>query len=356
MCFAWTILAQFIAAWDARVSQRLHCFPLIATDNPMNRPQEQPPPYDRYLEFRPVPSPPGTTPGLLRPTAASFTASTRHLRDDKPPLPPGVGSSSPQPPCFGSSSPEVGPSSPSPIPYSRDDPAAQCFTLKPPFIYAVSAQGAPAPRYQLEQRLTRSGKPYQLHIRTLTLGESRCLSLPTTLSADSFKGTRDVDFDNDLTLYVVDDTGALNGALFGQLARPEIRPCRRGRCVPGLVSIERGVRGGAWKFWHMTRNEKGDSLRQENEARMQKYGYHTRDEWNRVLLFSAESGRMSGKLSKHWVWKDREGSDVAVEDVPGNLDMRMVVELETKLRDVLIACWTARCWAIGAIPAGTLAK
>lgn len=73
----------------------------------------------------------------------------------------------------------------------------------------------------------------------------------------------------------------------GGAAGIEIRGCRAST-LPGLVRLEKGsslTAGKWWKFWHLTRNKANDSLREENEKKMQKYGYHADEEWNRQVLF-----------------------------------------------------------------------
>ena len=104
---------------------------------------------------------------------------------------------------------------------------------------------------------------------------------------------------------------------------------RRARTLPGHVKIERGA--GKYQFWHMTRNEAGDSLRKENEKKLQKYGYHSKNEWNKVLLYETNKAK----------WKDREGTEVANESSDG---LEIVKSLDVGERDLLVTCWVSKRW------------
>lgn len=309
---------------------------------------------------------------------------------------------------------------PSPPLYARNDPAAQIFIFRPPLIYSTTSStnspstdelsGPPSaltPRYQLAQRLTRSGKPYQLRLRPLVPSESRRLSLasaataatsassqapssPKPLDSSPISPTNNasaIPFDDDTTLYVIDSMHHLG------TARTEVQSPRSGRStrvLPGVVRIEptppppppavarsagpsrpKPKSLAACRFWHMRRNPARDALRAENEARMQRRGYHERDEWTRVLLFAVSPGGNSGgdtpgtrrkgsssgaalalglvgRGQGSWEWRDWEGRIVAVErERSGRLEIVDGEQMAARTREVLVACWVGRCWCSG---------
>ncbi|KAJ9654338.1 hypothetical protein H2201_009017 [Coniosporium apollinis] len=259
--------------------------------------------------------------------------------------------------------------------YTPLDDNATTFALHAPLIYTTSSSSH-TPRYQLSVLTTKSGKPYQLRIRRLLATESRRLSLARSYSAPgyvesatpisptssgsplspvspvspgpsrgSIGGRRDsaVAYDNDGTLYEAKNVSALGGwAGAGGAAGIEIRGCRAST-LPGLVRLEKGsslTAGKWWKFWHLTRNKANDSLREENEKKMQKYGYHADEEWNRQVLF-----RANAKLGRKDVeWCGGDGRVVAVESGEA---FRILGQLDGLMRDLLVACWAARCWSSG---------
>jgi len=81
----------------------------------------------------------------------------------------------------------------------------------------------------------------------------------------------------------------------------------------------------------MTRNEAGDSLKKENERKIQKYGYHARDEWHKNLLFAVQK----------FEWRDGTGSVVARE-TRDRFKIERVLSISE--RDTLITCWAAKRW------------
>jgi len=81
----------------------------------------------------------------------------------------------------------------------------------------------------------------------------------------------------------------------------------------------------------MTRNEAGDSLKKENERKIQKYGYHPRDEWHKNLLFAMQKCE----------WRDGTGSVVARE-TRDRFKIERVLSISE--RDTLITCWAAKRW------------
>ena len=205
-------------------------------------------------------------------------------------------------------SPQPSPDAELPPAYSAYDENITSFTLDPPYIYATTTTHVP--RYHLLAEFTRSGKPDRLCIRRLLATESRRLSM------SSIKGKKmpRIDYDEDITLYVVQ--------------HEHIRG--RQKCtLLGHIKLERGM--GKCKFWHMTRNEAGDSLKKENERKIQKYGYHARDEWHKNLLFAVQKCE----------WRDGTGSVVARE-TRDRFKIERVLSISE--RDTLITCWAAKRW------------
>ncbi|KAJ9149340.1 hypothetical protein NKR23_g4221 [Pleurostoma richardsiae] len=281
-------------------------------------------------------------------------------------------------------------SSPSALPpppdYARYDPGATGFVLGAPFIYTTTG----APRYQLQQRLTHAGKPYQLRIRPLLPSESRRLSVASAGAATTTDGgglagaslSRSfsasapfasldlVPYDDDTSLYMVHSLGIVGSS------RVEITGLRHSRTLPGHIRFDRSLllpaaaaAGGACKFWHMTRNRARDSMREENQRRMQRRGYHAEEEWDRVLLFHAEGGGAgavaSGLLLGHRRgssssssssssragrrWKDGRGAVLATEEEDGRrLELTQAGrDAPQRTREALLACWIGRAWTSG---------
>jgi hypothetical protein len=174
-----------------------------------------------------------------------------------------------------------------------------------------------------------------LKIRRLLPTESRRLSLPRA----SPPKARVVDFDEDTTLYIVENAGALN-PFKGQSV--EIRG-RRAKTLPGIIRFQSraGYATGSCEFWHMTKYAANSNVSKENEKKMQKYGYNPDNEWKKKKLFNSSPGL--GRADKV-DWKNEEGKIVATED--GNaFDVMKGVDEKTK--DVLITCFVARKWALG---------
>lgn len=92
----------------------------------------------------------------------------------------------------------------------------------------------------------------------------------------------------------------------------------------------------------MTKNAAKDSLRKENERRLQKYGYHADDEWNKKLLFSIMAKPREDKAD----WTNADGVIIATE---WNDGLEIVKDVDQRLRDVLVTLWTARRWAGGTL-------
>jgi hypothetical protein len=231
------------------------------------------------------------------------------------------------PPPFSESSDSIF----NPPDYTAFDDTINSFELLAPLIHTRNNDSETRPRYQLFQEFTKSGKPWRLKIRRLLPTESRRLSVPNASTSKA----RVVDYDDDTTLYIIEDLGALN-PFKGQSV--EIRG-RRAKTLPGLIKLrDGGGNVGNCEFWHMTRNAANNSLKKENEKKMQKYGYHADDEWKKKKLFSSNS--RLGRASVDW--KNEEGKIVATED--GNaFDVMNGVDQRTK--DALITCFIARRWA-----------
>jgi hypothetical protein len=289
---------------------------------------------------------------------------------------------------------------PPPPSYARSDPAAQVYAYRPPLICSatISATQGPdpdpdsfMPRYQLMQELTaKSGKPWKLHIRPLVPSEIRCLSFAalaipsyeTTLSSEvtssspptspvsptSPKRAELVPFDDDTTLYTTTSRGPFEIASPRPLSARVFSGSIRVESVGGGLKSKPGLSpsGILARFWHVTRNEAMDSLRPENRERMEKRGYHAEDELKERLLF--EVARMPGKgrrMSLGWgfnggaqakyEWRDVDGQLVGEESERTSW-LRLVdgEGMGVKIREALITCWAARCWASGRwrFPAG----
>jgi hypothetical protein len=226
--------------------------------------------------------------------------------------------------------PEDG-NAPLPPPYSAFDDTINSFTIREPLIYTVG-KSQPRPRYQLSEERTRSGKPYRVRIRRILPAEGRRLSLPVRDVAKKRE-----DFDDDTTLYTITNLRAL-GIFKGK--NIEIRG-RRAKTLPGHISLNQNG-----EFWHITRNPAGDALKKENEKKIQKYGYHSDDEWNKKLLFSAAVRPGDAKYD----WHDG-AHQVVAHETNRNFDIANVVDQRTK--DTLVTCWVARRWGAGVVSWGS---
>ncbi|KAL0941352.1 fumarylacetoacetate hydrolase [Colletotrichum truncatum] len=215
--------------------------------------------------------------------------------------------------------------------YMRQDPNDQVFLLQPPFISSAPTDAGPmVPRFQLAQLRTSTNKPYKLRLRRLTTNECRRLTVPGKEKAF-------IEFDDDLTMYLIANTHAL---FPWSLPEIEIRGCKA-RTLPGFVELKKTAT--SYQFWHITRNEANDMLRPENQRRMEKYGYHAKDEIARELLFAGETVAL---LSKDTKWRDGNGVCVATESKG---KMSFVVDLPAQMKDALLACWVSKCWLQGSL-------
>ncbi|TID26729.1 fumarylacetoacetate hydrolase [Venturia nashicola] len=219
--------------------------------------------------------------------------------------------------------------------YTAFDETLGSFELRLPLIHVRNNHGETRPRYQLSQELTKSGKPWRLKIRRVLPTESRHLSSPPNASSSK---ARIVEYDDDTTLYLVEDHGALNKFKSRSV---EIRG-RRAKTLPGIIKVQSGGRfTGSCDFLHMTKSLAKNSLKQETEERIQKYGYHANDDWEKKKLFSTTSrlGRES-KLG----WKDGTGKIVATER--GDV-FEVMSGVDQKTKDALVTCFVAQRWASG---------
>ena len=108
----------------------------------------------------------------------------------------------------------------------------------------------------------------------------------------------------------------------------------RSSTLGGSIQLEtgKGVLGGRWtKIWQLTKNARRDSLNPENEARIQKYGYHAQEEWDKRLLFVVRRG----------MWEDGGGRKIAVE---GEGAFEVLGTVSAPRRDLLVSCWIMRVW------------
>ncbi|QDS70977.1 hypothetical protein FKW77_007410 [Venturia effusa] len=224
----------------------------------------------------------------------------------------------------------AGPSSALPG-YTAIDETSGSFELLAPLIHVRSSNGETRPRYHISQELTRSGKPWRLKIRRVLPTESRLLSSPTNTSLSKVQA---IDYDNDTTLYMIEDRGALS--MFKSRS-VEIRG-RRANTLPGMINIDIGGRyTGSCEYWH-TKKKSANSLM--NGEKMQKYGYHASDDWKKTKLFSTNFRLGTRKIG----WKDKNGKTVALEE-GGNFQVMSGLDQRTK--DALITCFVAQKWASG---------
>ncbi|KAF2009484.1 hypothetical protein BU24DRAFT_75788 [Aaosphaeria arxii CBS 175.79] len=209
--------------------------------------------------------------------------------------------------------------------YTPIDALAHVFHIEGGLVYATRT--STTPRYQLMQEFTRSGRPKKLHIRRLMASESRKSSLSDASSLNSADRLR---YDEDSTMYTI-TTFDMRGL--------------RSSTLGGSIQFESGggLLGGKWvKVWHLRKTRKRNSLNPENERKIEKYGYHSRDEWDKQLLFLVKKG----------IWEDGEGRKVAIEDGNGF----EIVDPKVKdqeganwKRDLMVASWIMRMWRVDGI-------
>lgn len=198
------------------------------------------------------------------------------------------------------------------------DPKTCEFKLQGTFIYADNI-----PKYQLSERFTRSGKPMKLSIRRLMASES---TIPPA----------QIKYDDEGTMYHMQVI-----QMFGELVKFGGREMRGHRASTlGFVALETGttILGTKFtKFWQLTRNRGRDSLRPENETRLQRHGYQPDTEWDQKLLFVVKKGVWEDDMGKEFA-KDR-GMDFQIREGAISVDERWK-------RDLLLSCWIWRMWIL----------
>ncbi|KAF2680740.1 hypothetical protein K458DRAFT_421086 [Lentithecium fluviatile CBS 122367] len=212
--------------------------------------------------------------------------------------------------------------------YAPVDELARSFRLEAPLIHTTKTSNMP--RYQLMQEFSRSGRPRKLHIRRLMAAESRSHSLPSTPLSPSYGPV--IRYDEDATMYTMNCY-----ELIGTGYRSYEMRGYRSSTLGGIIKAESGksLLSGKWtKIWHMTKNSRKDSLNVENEARLQKYGYHADDEWNKRLLFYVKKG----------IWENGEGRVVAQEGKKGEVEVCETIGNEGWKRDLVVSCWIMQMW------------
>lgn len=88
------------------------------------------------------------------------------------------------------------------------------------------------------------------------------------------------------------------------------------------------------KIWHLTKDARKDSLNPENDARMQKYGYHASEEWDKKQLYCVKKG----------VWVDGKGRLVGRESENGEFEVEDRIGSEGWKRDLAVSCWVMSLW------------
>ncbi|ORX96650.1 hypothetical protein BCR34DRAFT_593787 [Clohesyomyces aquaticus] len=226
--------------------------------------------------------------------------------------------------------------------YSSLDALAHSFRLSAPLVYATKT--SQTPRYQVMQEFTRSGRPWRLNIRRLMPRESRANSLSTPISSSSTSTSAStatappaptphprIRYDEDGTMYT--------------MTSHEMRGLRSST-LGGIIRLETGssLLSGKWiKVLHVTKNRRKDSMNAENEARMQRYGYHEDEEWDKRVVFCVRRGR----------WEDGEGRGVAVEmetqaeeGKGSSREFEILGEVTGPRRDLLVSCWVWKTWVL----------
>lgn len=325
-------------------------------------------------------------------TRASPEYTTKH--NPAPPYSPPVPCSTTVISIPHPSTPTIGRSLSPPPDYNTFDPLARDFHLDNDLIYASNSN---IPQYQIKLTPTTTGRPHKLRLRRLLPTETRrAAHRQSTSSVPSAQPTvrpltrtttappssspllqpastvTTIPYDADMTCYT---------ATFHPTNVLEIRGHRasslRGHItVAPLPLASSAVR--TTSFHHHVRNEQFDALDPAHDARIQKYGYHSKDEWVREVLFKARAG--GGR--KFWVWKgkgygrgavewvDGQGIVCAVESEEGGVvgeepvvrrlrleaGAKVMAERlrleeggaktvpERRVRDVLVMCWMVRLW------------
>lgn len=235
-----------------------------------------------------------------------------------------------------------------------------------PLIYSSSGSSPQTPTYQLDNRLSKAGRPYQLRIRQLDHLESRTLAFSR---GDHRSPGRFLRYEEEHTLYLLQVMQLIGGfgvpgLGFGPSWRVEMHrdPNHDHGRTRGFIRFEGGgflgmgkgfMRKSGCKFWYMTRKSDREREAQGESKLAGRYGYQPEFEWNRRLMFSVEKRRGAmglGGRSKGYEWKDGKGRVVAVESAEGRLDLsRVAASMSPQSRESLLACWVGKCWASGAL-------
>ncbi|CAI6331910.1 unnamed protein product [Periconia digitata] len=223
--------------------------------------------------------------------------------------------------------------------YAPLDDQIRTFKHESPLIYTTSPNTMA--RYHLHQETTEKGRARKLSIRKLLPTEARSCSVHYSSSNDTRSAASKIVYDDDLTLYSI--TAYDNFHVVGLPYHYEIKG-HRSRTLPGKIKVEIGApswikRQRSFKFVHYTRSLAKDSLNPANEARMQKYGYKSEQEWNRRSLFTVKTG----------CWVDGEGTVVAREDQEGGLKIVDGIwegKEWIRQRDLIVACWAFKKWVM----------
>ncbi|KAF4311160.1 hypothetical protein GTA08_BOTSDO13298 [Botryosphaeria dothidea] len=278
--------------------------------------------------------------------------------------------------------------------YNTFDPLARDFHLDNDLIYASNSN---LPQYQIKLTPTTTGRPHKLRLRRLLPTETRrAAHRQSTSSVPSAQPTvhpltrtttappsssplpqpastvTTIPYDADMTCYTatLHPTNALK-------IRGHRASSLRSYITVAPSPLASSAVARTTSFHHHVRNEQFDALDPAHDARIQKYGYHSKDEWVREVLFKARGG--GGR--KFWVWKgkgcgrgvvewvDGQGIVCAVGSEEGGVGEEPVVRRlrleagakvmaerlrleeggakavpERRVRDVLVMCWMVRLW------------
>lgn len=233
--------------------------------------------------------------------------------------------------------------------YARYDPATQCYTLRPPYIYATVGDTHTA-CFQLEEdRSPKTNRPVKLRMRPMSPNEARQISLSQGNNLDL-----QLSFDDDRALYRVHDMMIHHIEL-------DIIGSGTARALPGLIRMaSKGLGLISSKhvyFWHLTEQslKRRDSLRHSTRGEILPW-----EGWDKTLLFTvSERSRLGIRIRRgrgsDRIWSDASGRNLAVENENGN-SLSMVSDQVEKMtgqnRDALIMCWVTKNWNEGTVKFG----
>lgn len=242
--------------------------------------------------------------------------------------------------------------------YARHDPIARTYLLRSPVVYTTTGSSPQTAAYHLDERPSKTGRPFQLAIRPLDHVESRTFSL----NRDSLDNP--LDYDDDHTLYLLQVMQliggfGLPGLGFGPSWRVDMRRDPKGDSPQnrGFIRFEGGgflgtgkgfMQRSACKFFYMTRKTEGKTAKEWKS--INKYGWQPEVEWNKRLMFTVERKRAGIGKSRGCIWKDGKGRLLAVESAGGRLDLTgIATSMSARSREALLACWVGKSWAAGAL-------